>query len=67
MVLCHWANPFWKSDESTGGERVSTDPICKMDVDPKVAKWRSSYKGKECYFCSPGCKTNFDKDPEKYA
>ncbi len=46
---------------------MSTDPICKMDVDPKVAKWRSSYKGKECYFCSPGCKTNFDKDPEKYA
>ena len=26
----------------------------------------AEYKGKPVYFCCPGCKTAFDKDPEKY-
>ena len=26
----------------------------------------SVYKGKHVYFCCPGCKAKFDKDPEKY-
>ena len=24
------------------------------------------YKGKHVYFCCPGCKKAFDKDPDKY-
>ena len=47
--------------------RMAIDPICKMDVDPKTAKWKSSYNGKDYYFCAPGCKKAFDKNPEKYA
>lgn len=27
----------------------------------------SDYKGKRYYFCCPGCKPAFDKDPAKYA
>ena len=27
----------------------------------------SDYKGKRYYFCCPGCKPQFDKDPAKYA
>jgi YHS domain-containing protein len=27
----------------------------------------SVYKGKKYYFCCPGCKAKFDKNPEKYA
>jgi YHS domain-containing protein len=46
---------------------MAVDPICKMDVDPKTAKWKSSYNGKEYFFCAPGCKKAFDKDPKKYA
>ena len=46
---------------------MPTDPVCKMDVDSKTAKWKSDYKGKEYYFCAPGCKAAFDKDPDKYA
>lgn len=44
---------------------VAKDPVCGMDVDEKTAK--SEYKSKTYYFCSPGCKREFDKDPEKYA
>ncbi len=25
-----------------------------------------THKGKHVYFCCPGCKTPFDKDPDKY-
>ncbi|HEX9017538.1 MAG TPA: YHS domain-containing protein [Anaerolineaceae bacterium] len=42
------------------------DPVCGMDVDPKNAQWKSDYKGTTYYFCSPGCKKDFDKEPERY-
>jgi len=45
---------------------MAVGPVCKMDVDPVKAKWRSEYKGKTYYFCAPGCKHSFDKDPGKY-
>jgi YHS domain-containing protein len=45
---------------------MAVDPICKMDVDEKSAKWRSEYKGKTYFFCAPGCKKKFDADPQKY-
>lgn len=46
---------------------MAIDPICKMDVDEKTAKWVSEYKGKKYYFCAPGCKKTFEENPEKYA
>ena len=42
------------------------DPVCGMDIDPATAAGTSEYKGQTYYFCSPGCKKSFDKDPEKY-
>jgi YHS domain-containing protein len=45
---------------------MATDPVCKMDVDEKAAKWKSEYEGETYYFCAPGCKKVFDKDPSKY-
>jgi YHS domain-containing protein len=42
------------------------DPVCDMDVDPKTAAGKSEYQGQTYYFCSLGCKRDFDKDPEKY-
>ena len=45
---------------------MAIDPICKMDVDEKTAKWVSEYNGKKYYFCAPGCKKTFDENPEKY-
>lgn len=45
---------------------MAKDLVCGMDVDEKTAKNKSEYKGQTYYFCSPGCKRDFDKDPEKY-
>jgi len=45
---------------------MALDPICKMEVNPDSAQWKSEYKGNTYYFCAPGCKKAFDADPEKY-
>jgi len=37
-----------------------------MEVDEQKAADKSEYKGQTYYFCSPGCKKAFDKEPEKY-
>ena len=42
------------------------DLVCGMDIEPETAAGTSEYKGTTYYFCSPGCKRSFDKDPEKY-
>jgi Cu+-exporting ATPase len=43
------------------------DVVCGMDIDPATATAKSEYKGKAYYFCAPGCKKDFDRDPKKYA
>ena len=43
------------------------DPVCGMDIDPAKGAGKSEHAGKTYYFCSPGCKEKFDKDPKKYA
>ena len=45
---------------------MEKDPVCGMTVDPKSAAGKSEYKGKTYYFCSPGCKKEFDKEPENF-
>ncbi|MGC9517339.1 MAG: YHS domain-containing protein [Methanomicrobiales archaeon] len=45
---------------------MAIDPICKMEVDEKTAKFVSEYKGKKYYFCAPGCKKMFDENQEQY-
>lgn len=45
---------------------MAVDLVCGMEVDEQTAKWTSEYQGKTYYFCSPGCKSSFDKDPDKY-
>ncbi|MDH7486865.1 MAG: YHS domain-containing protein [Anaerolineae bacterium] len=42
------------------------DPVCGMMVDREKAPAKAEYKGKTYYFCAPGCKVAFKKDPEKY-
>ena len=52
-------------DTSTSSVR---DPVCGMEVDEKNPPGGSTeYKGKKYYFCTPGCKQRFEKEPEKYA
>ncbi len=40
------------------------DPVCGMEVDPQKAAATLEHGGKTSYFCSPGCKTAFAKDPD---
>ena len=47
-------------------DSMEKDPVCGMDVDPKMAEWKTVYQGKTYYFCSPGCKKDFDREPQKY-
>lgn len=42
------------------------DVVCGMMVDSETTQLKSDYKGKTYFFCAPGCKTAFDKNPEKY-
>ena len=39
------------------------DPVCHMDIDPTSAAGTSEYEGATYYFCSMGCKRDFDEDP----
>ncbi len=45
---------------------MAKDVVCGMEVDPKTAAAKAEYEDKTYYFCAPGCKVAFEKDPEKY-
>ena len=45
---------------------MAMDPVCGMQVDEKSAAVTYEYQGKTYYFCAPGCKAAFVKEPEKY-
>jgi Cu+-exporting ATPase len=45
---------------------MAKDPVCGMEVEEQKAAGKSEYQGKTYYFCAPGCKKAFDKEPEKY-
>jgi YHS domain-containing protein len=46
--------------------KMVKDLVCGMMVDPKATAFKSEYKGETYYFCSSGCKKDFDAEPEKY-
>nr|WP_272482979.1 heavy metal translocating P-type ATPase [Ancylobacter moscoviensis] len=45
---------------------MAKDPVCGMDVDPHTVTLKAEHKGITYYFCSPGCRTKFIANPEKY-
>jgi YHS domain-containing protein len=47
-------------------DEMAIDPVCKMTVDEKTAKFKSEYQGKAYYFCAPGCKKAFDTNPRQF-
>ena len=45
---------------------TAIDPICKMEVDTENPPGgQSEHQGTIYYFCAPGCKVAFDREPEK--
>jgi YHS domain-containing protein/positive regulator of sigma E activity len=55
-----------QTENSTPKSVISTDPVCKMPVEPSQASASLSYDGKRYYFCAPGCKDSFLKNPKQY-
>lgn len=45
---------------------MAKDPVCHMEVEESKAAAKSEYNGETYYFCAPGCKHAFDKEPGKY-
>ncbi len=44
---------------------VAIDPVCLMEVDTdNPPGGHSEYQGTDYYFCGPGCKVVFDRDPD---
>ena len=44
----------------------AVDPVCGMQVEIATARHTSEHDGETYYFCCPGCKRAFEKEPEKY-
>jgi uncharacterized membrane protein YraQ (UPF0718 family)/YHS domain-containing protein len=47
-------------------EQMATDPVCGMAVDPRTATERAEHRGAIYSFCSAGCRSSFEQDPERY-
>jgi xanthine dehydrogenase accessory factor len=45
---------------------IAIDPVCQMEVEIATAKYTYDYEGTTYYFCAPGCKRDFIKDPQEY-
>ena len=42
---------------------MAIDPVCGMTVDERTAPASAVHEGTTYYFCAPGCKRTFEKDP----
>lgn len=54
------------ANRESHAEHTVKDPVCGMTVDPHTAEHRSQHAGKPWYFCSAGCLSKFEQDPDKY-
>ena len=45
---------------------TALDPVCGMMVEIEHARHRSSYDGRNFYFCCPACKRLFESNPQEY-
>ena len=46
---------------------MAIDPVCKMEVDTaNPPGGKTEHGGQTYYFCAPGCKRMFERDPDKY-
>jgi Cu+-exporting ATPase len=45
---------------------LTRDPVCGMTVEPTTAS-HMEHNGSTYYFCSDGCRAEFEKRPDRYA
>ncbi len=44
----------------------AVDPVCEMKVDPAKTTHHAEHAGDRFHFCSAGCQSKFEADPDKY-
>jgi P-type Cu+ transporter len=54
------------SHHTPATDTSATDPVCGMRVDRATAQHRYSYRDRDYFFCSAGCREKFAADPEHY-
>lgn len=54
-------------DQPAHDAHSENDPVCGMSVEPQTAQHKSQYDAKNWYFCSSGCKSKFDDNPNRYS
>ncbi len=52
---------------STSGAVTVIDPVCRMQVTPSSAVARLRHQGRDLWFCSLACVTQFGTDPDHFA
>lgn len=45
---------------------MAKDPVCGMDVAETSDAQQLAHDGKTYYFCAPGCRKAFEREPAKY-
>ena len=53
-------------EDQDGKSRKVFDLVCGMEMGIETVRYAFEHEGKEYYFCSETCKSNFISDPEKY-
>ena len=47
--------------------QMAEDPVCHMEVDVKKPNGGThEHNGETYYFCGPGCRVAFSKEPDAY-
>lgn len=55
-----------RAEMATDTPETAIDLVCGMTVNADESSRPFEYEGKTYYFCAPGCRTAFEKEPEKY-
>lgn len=66
MAHSHHEHPHAEHSHSRPSTKAVKDVVCGMDVEPAQTPHHTSHDGHEFHFCSVGCKTKFEADPERY-
>ncbi len=61
-------DPICQGESNSPKSQRFNSPIFapSMEVDEGATDLKTYYKGKTYYFCAPGCKAQFEEDPDKY-
>jgi len=49
-----------------GGEQTVVDPVCKMQLGREQIRESLVIDGQSYYFCSVGCRAEFQRHPQDY-